>query len=82
MSFSASESFFLDANHGGKNADALLSLLHFASKLVPRIQPGHSRRGWHLPGDFEELEGVTMEAAHRGEVGGECLRSVLPQAAR
>jgi uncharacterized protein YecE (DUF72 family) len=37
--------FVLDANHGGKNADTVLSLLHFPFKLDPRIQS--SNTGYH-----------------------------------
>ncbi len=62
------------ADHRGKDADALLSLHHLASKLVPRIQACDAGCVGLLPCDFEDVpEAVVMETAHGGEVGGEAF---------
>src|SRR6266851_3306759 len=65
----------LDTDDGSQNADAFLSLLHAAAKLVPRIHARNSGSRRALPGDFEDVaKAVVVKAAHRVEIGGECVR--------
>jgi hypothetical protein len=59
---------------GGKDADALLSLLHLASELVPRIEASNVGRLGHLPCDLKDVaERVAVKPAHGGEVGGKAF---------
>ncbi len=59
------------ADHRGQDADALLSLHHLASKLVPRIEASNAGCVRLLPCDFKDVaEAVVVESAHSGEVGG------------
>jgi hypothetical protein len=44
-----------NSDYRGKDADAALSLLHFATKLVPRIQSSDASRVWPLPGDLKDV---------------------------
>jgi len=48
---------FLPANADdrGKDADAALSLLYLAAKLVPRIQSSNAGCVWPLPGDLKDV---------------------------
>ena len=84
MSFSASSSFLrLMPMMGARMRMPFLALLHLAAKLVPRIQASNAGCVRPLPCDLQNVsEAVIVESAHRVEVGGECIASVRPQAAR
>ncbi len=73
MSFSASSSFLRrNPDHGSENADAALSLLDLAAKLVPRIEASNAGCVRLLPCNLQNVaKAVIVKPAHCGEVGGE-----------
>src|SRR5262249_9439932 len=70
-------SLALVANDRSENANAFLTLLHSAAKLVPCVESSDVRCVWLLACDFEDVaERIVVKAAHGGEVG--CQRSAMP----
>ncbi|MBB5345230.1 hypothetical protein HDF10_003221 [Edaphobacter lichenicola] len=58
-----------NADDGSKNANTLLSLPHFAAKLVPCVQTRNARCVRPLSCDFEDIaKAVIVKAAHGVEV--------------
>ena len=61
-----------NADHGSKNADAVLALLDLAAKLVPRIQASNAGCVRLLPCNLQNVaKAVVVKPAHCVEVGGE-----------